>query len=468
MNTETPDSLKFHSINLKSFKNLDEKIVNIDGLSFGVIGKNGAGKSSFIQALISPLDTKMRPLEPIQVGEERSQIEVVLKGVIGGSPVKYTLELYFSQANKSGRLVVLNEKGETIKGGPTFIKGLLGNISFDISKWLNESNEKKLKMLKQLTGCEIDIDKINKIISDSKASKKFKKERAEELEAVLKNHGYTQEQIELYSTPIPLEPLQTELAGVSTAITSYTRVEDKVKGFKANIVSKDIDIAALKDETEKAKNESAIEITRLENLIQKEKEKLEAHITTQANKITAAFEDIKKSKENIRKGEEWLSKYKKPDAKEINDRINLAIEHNGHVVIIEKHAEQQKEMLKAKQEIAKVDMDIETLEKKRNDLISKSQLPITGLSFTEDQILINGLPLSEDQQNTQHLFDISVEVAIALNPTLKVILLHDASLFDEKNLKAIIKKAEARDYQVIYEKVAENEGLEIQFTENLA
>ncbi len=115
--------------------------------------------------------------------------------------------------------------------------------------------------------------------------------------------------------------------------------------------------------------------------------------------------------------------------------------------------------------MAKIESDIEAEEKKRNDLIAKSQLPITGLSFTEDQILINKLPLEEGQQNTQHLFDISTEIAIALNPTLRVIFLHDASLFDEKNLKAIIKKAESKGFQVIYEKVAENEGLEIKFTE---
>ncbi len=467
MNKETPeDSLKFFSINLKNFKNLTERTVEIDGHSFGVIGKNGAGKSSLIQALCSPLDSKIRPMEPIMQGEERAQVDVVLKGTMGGLPVMYTLELYFSQGNKSGRLVVLNEAGETVKAGATFVKGLIGHFAFDPTTWLHESNEKRLKMLKQLTGCEVELDKIIKIITEFKSTKKHKKERVEELEAVLKNHGYTQEQVELYSKPIPLEPLQGELTALSKSITDYTGIEDKVNGFKRNIESKELDIMGLRQEVEVQKEKTELEIKRLEALIQAEKSKLEMNTETSSIKITACFEDIKKSKENIRKGEEWLANKKKPNAEEINVRMTEAIKHNEHCAVIEKHSEQQRELLKGKSEIAKIESDIEAEEKKRNDLIAKSQLPIADLSFTENQILIKGLPLEDGQLNTQHLFDISVEIAMALNPKLRVIFLHEASLYDEKNLKSIIKKIESKGYQAIYEKVAENENLEIKFTES--
>lgn len=466
MNNETPDSLKFAGINLENYKNISKRIVDIGGRSILVMGPNGSGKSSFIQALCSPLDSKVIPTEPIKKGEERSKIEVELVGVMGGLPVKYTLELYFSLGNKKGRLVVLNAQGETIKAPATFVKGLIGNATFDPLKWLNESNEKRLKMFKQLTGCEIEIDKLNKIISDFKTSKKFKKERAEDLESVLKNHGYTQEEIEKYSKPDPIAPWQEQLANISKAITTYTSIEDQVKGFKVGITSKDTEIVSIRGDVEIAKSASEDEVKRLEALIQKEKDKLEAIISDKANKITACFEDIKKFKENIRKGEEWLTaKGDKPTAEKINDRINTAIAHNEHFAIVEKHSEQQREMLKSKQEIAKIDSDIEAIEKERADLISKSQLPIAGLSFTEDQIFIDGLPLETGQQNTQNLIDISVEVAVALNPTLKCVFLHEASLYDKKHLRAIFQKIESKGYMAVAEYVTDTEGLDIKFSE---
>lgn len=438
----TEDGLKFYGISLENFKNISHKVIDIGGQSFSVVGPNGSGKSSIIQALCSPLDTKIVPSEPIKKGEERSMIEVVLKGYKNGSPVKYTLDLYFSPGNKKGRLVVLNEAGEQIKSPATFVKGLIGNVSFDVVSWLHETKEKKLRMLKQLTGCEIEIDKINKSIAEKKSDKKYKKERTEDLEAVLKNHGYTQEQIELYSKNIPTEPIQLELTNISKSLENYSSVERQMNGFKQSITDEETKIGKRKKEIE-----------RLQALIRAEEEAIEIH-----------FAEITKLKGNIVKGDAWLQKTVKPSGEEITKRLNDAIAHNEHYNIVSGLALKQKEMLAAKSELTKIDTDIEKLEKDRGSLIAKSQLPIKGLSFTEDEIFIDGLPLEEGQQNTASLFDIGVDVAIALNPGLKVIFLNDGSLFDKKNLETIIRKIEAKGYQCITEIVSDGE-LDIKFTE---
>lgn len=463
----TEDGLKFYGISLENFKNISHKVIDIGGGSFGVLGRNGAGKSTLIQALCSPLDTKVVPMEPIKKGEERSKIEVLLKGYKNGLPVKYTLELYFSPGNKKGRLVVLNENEEVVKSPATFVKGLIGNISFDITAWLHESKEKKLKMLKQLTGCEIDIDKINVLIKDKKADKKGKKERAEELEAVLKNHGYTQDQIELYSKPKPTEPIQEELANISKSIDAYNGIESQMKGFREAIVKGEENIKGLRDKIEKDEIAYNEEIKRLELLIQKEKSRHNNLVSVTEELISSCFTEINKLKGNLVKGDAWLKEKVKPSSAEITQRLNDAIAHNEHYNIVSGLAAKQKEMLKFKGELTAIDTEVEKLEKQRGDLIAKSQLPIKGLTFSDDEIFIDGLPLDESQQNTAHLFDIGVDVAIALNPGLKVIFLNDASLYDEKNLAAIIKKIEDKNFQVVYELVSDGE-LDIKFSEREA
>lgn len=463
----TEDGLKFYGISLENFKNISHKVIDIGGDSFSVVGPNGSGKSSIIQALCSPLDTKIVPSEPIKKGEERSMIEVVLKGHKNGLPVKYTLDLYFSPGNKKGRLVVLNEAGEQIKSPATFVKGLIGNVSFDVVSWLHETKEKKLRMLKQLTGCEIDIDKINNQIKDKKSDKKVKKDRIEELEAVLKNHGYTQEQVELYSTNKPTEPIQLELTNISKSVDTYNKVESDMKGFRESITKEENNIAGIKAKIEQDITASGTEIKRLESLIQKEKERITSIVTEHEAMISANFLEITRLKGNLVKGDAWLNAKVKPFSAEITQRLNEAIAHNEHFNIVSGLAEKQKEMLKFKDELSAIDTEVEKLEKQRGSLIAKSQLPIKGLSFTEDEIFIDGLPLEEGQQNTASLFDIGVDVAIALNPSLKVIFLNDASLFDSKSLETIIKKIEAKGYQCIAEVVTNGE-LDIKFTERSA
>jgi hypothetical protein len=441
------DGLKIVHSEIHNFKNIECSIVDVNGMSLIVMGRNGAGKSSFIQALTSPMDTKTVPSEPLRKGkkdDEVSSIETVIAGTMGGQPKKYTLTMYFTPGNKKGRLVVTNDAGEVIKQPATFVKSLIGNVSFDPTKWLNESADKQLKMLKQLTGCEDKIDKINDLLKDKKSQRKAKKERAEELEAVLKNHGYTQEQIDLYSNPKDIKPIQEELANISKAIEKYSGIKNQMAGFEKSIKDCDADIAKRRDNIEKLK----------QLIIEEEKA------------IESQFAVIEKNKKNIITGNKWFSENHEPSASEINERLNKANDHNVHYFIISKHAEQQREMLKAKEALQAIDNEVDKLEKERGDLISSSQLPINGLSFTEDQIMIDGFPMELGQINTARLWDIAVDVAIAMKPTLKVIMLHEASLFDKQSLRTIIKKIEEKGFMAIAEYVDPNGGdLEIKFAE---
>lgn len=442
MTNTTDEGLKFLHAEIKNFKNITSRVIDINGMSLLVLGRNGAGKSSFIQALMSVLDSKVIPSEPIRIDkgeDEVSSIEVT----IGNDLKKYILTVYFTPGNKKGRLVVTNEAGEVMKTPATFVKGLIGNISIDPTKWLNESAEKKLKLVKQLTGCELDIDKINATIKDQKAVMKSKKEQAEEMEAVLKNHGYSQEQIEKYSNAIPIQPIQDELTNISKSMETYSGVEGKMKAFKKAIEDSDKTIVERR----------------------KKVDELKAQIVAQEALIEDEFKEIEKNKANLVKGDEWFKTHAKPSVDEINKRLQLANEHNIHHEKINKHADQQRLMLKAKEAVATIKADIETLEKNRSDLISKSQLPIPGFTFDDDQIYIDGLPLEKGQLNTARLFDVAIDVAIAMKPTLKVVFLHEASLFDPENLKTIIQKIEDKGYMTISEIVTDTD-LEIKFTEH--
>lgn len=140
---EPAEGLKSLYLEIENFKNIDKKIIDIGGRSLIFMGPNGSGKSSLIQAMQSPMDTKIVPTEPIKEGEERARIIHRIGGLQGGEYKEYTLEIFFSPGNKKGRLEVYNDKGEKLKSPASMVKSIIGNVSFDVTKWLNEDKKKK-------------------------------------------------------------------------------------------------------------------------------------------------------------------------------------------------------------------------------------------------------------------------------------------------------------------------------------
>jgi len=86
--------------------------------------------------------------------------------------------------------------------------------------------------------------------------------------------------------------------------------------------------------------------------------------------------------------------------------------------------------------------------------ISIAQLPVEGIAFGDGEVLMNGVPL--DQASDAEKIKISVAIAMALNPKLKVIRIRDGSLLDASSMKIIADMAAEKDFQIWVEKVDES------------
>lgn len=448
---KTNEGLKSISLDIENFKNITKTHIDIGGKSLIFLGPNGSGKSSLIQALTGSLDKKQLPEKSIKKGEEKAKITHVIGGTIGGEQKEYTIELFFTPGDQSGRMVVTNEKGEAQKSPAGLIKSLIGAVSFDVTKWANESKEKKINTIKSLTGCGVEVDIITKEIDEAKVKMKAKKERAEELDGALKNNGFTPEEIELYSTPAPLEVLNAEMQGITVAMENYNKMINHRNNFSNSV-----------EESSKKIEKSSIEINRLNMEIQR----LQGLIKNENDSIQAEIAAAEKTNTNIATCDAWFAVNVKPNAEDINARMSAAIAHNVNNTRIGDLSLYQREMVKCMQEVDVFKADIEKAEKKRSDLISNSQLPIEGLTFTDTDIFLDGLPLEDGQINTAKLWSVGVQIAKALNPTYKGIFLHDGSLLDSHTLKTLVDEIERDGYFAIIEMVApDGEELEIKFTE---
>ena len=84
--------------------------------------------------------------------------------------------------------------------------------------------------------------------------------------------------------------------------------------------------------------------------------------------------------------------------------------------------------------------------------LAETKKPIDGLSFDANGVTFVGIPFGQCSSAEQ--LRVSVAMALAMNPKLKVLLIRDGSLLDENSLKILSEMAEASDAQVWMERVS--------------
>lgn len=439
---ENKTGLKLLEAEISNFKNIEKKIVNMDGRSLIILGGNGAGKSSFIQSLLSPLDTQYIPSRPIKEGENKGQIKLKIGGELFGESKEYFLDLYFSEANQTGRLVVTNHLGENIKSPRSLIKSIIGTIGFDIFAFLRSNSAKQVTILKELAG--VDFIELDKERLEAYSKRTYTNTRIKEEEALLSNSGFTQQQIDLYSKSVDTAELKSQMAGISAAIENWMRVSGGIEARKSDIDK------SLKDIE---KNEKTI--SEYETKILEFKEKNESIRT-----------EISNNGADIDRGNIWLLSNPKPSAAEIQAKLNVVEQHNEQHQKVNAYAAKHSALVKLKQESEALTTSIEEVDKKKKELIANSKLPVPGLTFDDDKAYLDGLELSDLQINKSRLMNVGLRIASAMNPNLRVGIIWDASLFDAEQLREIFRFGEENNMQILAEKVDDEGGeLDIRFSE---
>jgi len=94
---------------------------------------------------------------------------------------------------------------------------------------------------------------------------------------------------------------------------------------------------------------------------------------------------------------------------------------------------------------------IDSIAQERKDLLAGVPMPVLGLSFDNNELLYNSIPL--DQCSDSEKLMVSLGISMALNPTLRVLRIKDGSLLDAHNREIIRSMIKEKDYQVWFESV---------------
>lgn len=97
---------------------------------------------------------------------------------------------------------------------------------------------------------------------------------------------------------------------------------------------------------------------------------------------------------------------------------------------------------------------IEALDQEKADGLAAAAFPIDGLGFDAGGVTYNGVPFS--QASSAEQIRVSLAMAMALNPTLRVVRILDGSLLDDDSMALIAAAAAEHDCQVWIERVSDD------------
>lgn len=399
--------MKILQLQSQNVKRVREVNITPDGALVVISGKNGEGKSSILDSIVYALGggtaLKNTP-DPIRHGEKRAKV------------VLETEELIITRTftPNGTKLEVTPKSGVPIASPQAFLDNLIGKISFDPLRFTQLDAKAQVKMLLEAAKCDINPDEIDK----------KKKELFDERTVI--NRLVKSAKARLDAIPVPVPGLKK--VDLQETISEIRSLEERRKEYDQYCQ----EISGLQREFSSCKNE----IVRLKELLAAE----EARLT-----------EIQESGINLKAFIEGFDVPSEEDIQDLNDRLAQSESINTKVAQAEEYAKAKSELDTHQAKADELTAHIEGLESSKVDALQNAKLPVKGLAFDENGVTFKGIPFTQCSSAEQ--LKISLAIAMAANPELRVIIIRDGSLLDSDNFEVIRKMAEHYDYQVWVEVV---------------
>ena len=185
-------------------------------------------------------------------------------------------------------------------------------------------------------------------------------------------------------------------------------------------------------------------------------------------KIKESEESLKLEQERKVKIDNFFTKYaEKPSVQSLSDEIESLTEHQENRKKVLELYDIQKKSIAEQGKSEQLSDRLKTIKKEKEEVFASYPLPVKGLTFDEEGITYDGLPLHDEQINTAKLIEIGLKIGMAMNPNLRVMIIKDGSLLDKETLNKIINIADKRGYYLLIEVVdSEQEELDLRFVES--
>ncbi|SFN66944.1 AAA family ATPase [Mycetocola miduiensis] len=238
-----------------------------------------------------------------------------------------------------------------------------------------------------------------------------------------------------------------------------TKLEGQLAGFAPTdetLPAEEVSAASVLDEYEEASQHNAA-IDRLYNAAadaQTERENAAKHVAKLEEQLDAARTYLTMAIETEETTVAKAAASVRKDLAAISARLASVEATNAKVRAQQHRAAVAAELSERKQRAAQLTIQLEQIDKRKAGALAAANFPVDGLSFDDSGVTYKGIPFS--QASAAEQLRVSVALAMAANPTLRVLRILDGSLLDSDSLKIIGELATENDYQVWIEIVDES------------
>jgi DNA repair ATPase RecN len=411
-------NLRIVSLVAENVKKLVALEINPNDDIVTISGKNGAGKSSVLDCIWWALTgTANIQSQPIRKGENKARIRLTLKG----KDVELVVERRFTE--KASTLIVESADGARFGSPQGMLDALIGQLSFDPLAFARMDPEDQFDELRRIVPLEVDLDNLDAL---NKGDYDKRTDANREAKALRARAQAITVAADLPAEPVDEAALLTEMEQASAKNTEIeTRKANRARAQEQANDSKRL-AGEHRNRAAKLREEAAAADKQASDLLD-QAAALEKKIDD-AEPLPAPVDvaDIRVKLEHARQINAKI--------KARNERADLEQSALGYEAQAQKLTEQ---------------MDARTAEKGK--AIAAAKMPIPGLSFGDGIVTYNGVPF--EQASSAEQLKVSLSIAMAANPKLRVIRIQDGSLLDDASLATIAEMAKEGDYQVWIERV---------------
>ena len=411
------------SLQIDNYKRIETLFIKPDGAVTELTGANGAGKSSALHAIAALLGGEEHiAWKPIRNGAEQAKITAVIAG-IGKTNLTVTRKIWKKKGSGevTSTITIESEEGARFPSPQAMLDGVINKYTFDPLAFTRQKPKEQVLVLQDLSG--IDLDKFDADNAKDRDARTVINRRANELSA------------QASGIAIPENPPagRVDEAALIEEMQNAGEHNAEIERSRAEREAITQYIAVKLSSAEKYKTEAAV-------------------LRRRAGAIEETAKELISGADAERNGLMQLPPLPEPiDASVIRKQIEQARLTNAIVDRVKRHSD-----LLADAEIAEAQSDALTANiKKREDdklaAIASAKMPVDGLGFGDGMVTFNEMPLDQASQAEQ--IRISVAIAAALNPTLKVAFIHDGSLLDKHSWALLEKFATEHGLQVFVETV---------------
>jgi DNA repair exonuclease SbcCD ATPase subunit len=431
-------------LELVNFQVIKEFNADFDGNVYFITGDNELGKSTVLKA-IGALLTGNRDAV-LKNGESKG----FAKMIVGDDGEEYEVELKFTKANPRGTLSIKSKTTGMKSDNVSMLQKIFGYTDFDaveFSRWSEtaEGRRKQIEVVKSLLPEEVRtrIAEIDTTVAGLKTERTGVNRDLKTYKSIsdAAGQGLTTQDLKTYAKQKDITELMKEQAENAQLIEKAKTVRSALEQRKKQLEEIPERLAEAKATYEKAIEEAKKAIERTEKLYK------EAIAQIESEKA-----DYEARKANA---EKWLANYEEnnPEKLDTAEQLRKAEEHNKMAAKVADYLSKKKQADDKKAEAEKMDSEIAELSAEREKLISSAKLPISGLSFCDDGLVLNDVPFVAGKVSDSQIMEVAAKLIIASNPTVKVFRIARGESLGQKRLQAIFDLAKKEGFQGFIESV---------------